>query len=73
MIKIGKLYITRNNPQELLKDRAMLQNIIDDLENWLLNNYRYYIGSKDTYEQGKKFAYHITYETLQNLKKEGNK
>ena len=68
-IKIGKFYITRNNPRELLKEKALLQNIIDDLENWLLNNSQDYIGSKNTYDQGKKFAYYKAYERLQKLKK----
>ena len=67
-IKIGKFYITRNNPRELLRDRAYLENVISDLENWLLNNSHDYIGSKNTYDQGKKFAYYKAYEKLRKLK-----
>lgn len=67
-IKIGKFYITKNNPRELLKDRAFLQNIIDGLENWLLKKSQDYIVSKE-----KKDAYYNAYEKLQKLKKEDDK
>lgn len=32
MIKIGKYYITRNNPRELLKERAELIDLVSDLQ-----------------------------------------
>jgi len=34
-IKIGKWYITRNNPREILRISANKQNIIDELEEFL--------------------------------------
>lgn len=67
-IKIGKFYITRNNSRELLKENAMLQNVLNDLETWLLNKAQSCEGSKNTYTQGSKFAYYKAHEKIEKLK-----
>lgn len=38
-IKIGKWYITRNNPREILRICANKQNIIDELKEYMVNLY----------------------------------
>ena len=68
-MKLGKFYITRNNPRELLKENALLKNSIYEIENWLLNNSHDYVGSKNTYDQGKKFAYYNAYKKIGKIKK----
>ena len=52
-IKIGKWYITRNNPREILRISANKQNIIDEVEeeiDYLLQ--RQYESEKFAKEQG---------------------
>ena len=34
-IKIGKYYITQNNPRELLRERAELINILDEIREYI--------------------------------------
>lgn len=38
-IKIGKYYITQNNPRELLRERAELINILDEIRGYIKENY----------------------------------
>lgn len=49
-IKIGKFYITRNNPRELLRTIADKQNIIGKAIS-LIYDYRMYDDDNNSYEE----------------------
>ena len=37
-IKIGKYYLTRNNPRELLKENKKYKEVIDKAKEWINNH-----------------------------------
>lgn len=55
-IKIGKYYITQNNPRELLRERAELINVLDEIREYIENHKIEWIDEKfDKYNEMVKF------------------